>query len=147
MRYYLTFMIKDIPFAAPIEEVQEIARPKSMLIKKKKLIKNVLGHFKLRGIRIPLYDLSAHLSLDHNDNLEVIIIKHKDVAIGVRVDEVRGIVAAHEIVPYPDMIPRHTFLIGIIPDVKPLVQVISLMKIFTQSRIQAIKSYLKQQTV
>jgi chemotaxis signal transduction protein len=147
MHYYLSFMIKDVSFAVPIEEVQEIARPKTMLIKEKSNIKNMIGHFNLRGVRIPLFNLSAHLALDHDDNHEVIIISHKDIMIGVRVDVVRGIVAARDIIPYPDMIPKRTFLMGIIPDEKALLQVISLMKIFTGKRVQAIKTYLEKQTV
>lgn len=147
MHYYLTFMIKDVSFAVPIEEVQEIARPKSMLIKKKSSGKNMLGHFKLRGVPIPLFDLSAHLALEHDDSLEVIVIKHNDVIIGVRVDVVHGIVSARDLVPYPDLIPQKSFLIGIIPEKKSLLQVISLMKIFTRQRVQLIKKYLEQQTV
>ena len=147
MHYYLIFKIKDISFAVPIEEVQEIARPKSMLIIKKSTVKNMLGHFKLRGARIPLFDLSSHLALDHDDNLEVIVVKHHDVMIGVRVDVVHGIVSASEIVPYPDLIPPRTFLIGIIPEEKALLQVISLMKIFTPQRVQKIKKYLEKLVV
>ena len=147
MRYYLSFMIEDVSFAVPIGEVQEIARPKSMLIRKKNAVKNMLGHFKLRGVRIPLFDLSSHFSLNSHDDHEVIIIKHQDVLIGVRVDEVLGIVATRDVIPYPDLIPKRTFLIGILPSEKPLLQVISLRKIFTKQRIKSIKGYLDKQII
>jgi chemotaxis signal transduction protein len=147
MQYYLTFMIADVSFAVPVDEVQEIARPKSMRKKKKNTVKHMLGYFTLRGVVIPLFDLSAHLSFKTSENQEVIIIKRQDVMIGVKVDEVLGIVAARDVTPYPDLVPTRNFLIGIIPDEKPLLQVISLMKIFTTQRVKTIKDSLDRQVV
>jgi chemotaxis signal transduction protein len=147
MQYYLSFLINDVSLAVSIEEVREIARPKSMLIKQKTSTKNLIGSFTLRGVRIPLYDLPGHLALKGSDKNEVIIIHYKEVMIGILVDRVLGIVAAHEIISYPDCIPRQPFLVGIVPRTDPLLQVISLAKLFSRQRITKIQKFMAQQNV
>lgn len=147
MHYYLSFLIKDVALAVPIEEVQEIARPKSIYVKEKTGVRNFLGFFELRGVRIPLYDLPGHLALEHSEKVEVIVIRYKGMTIGILVDKVLGIVTTQEIVPYPDCIPQQTFLVGIVPRTDPLLQVISLAKLFTRPRITKIQNFMAQQTV
>jgi chemotaxis signal transduction protein len=147
MHYYLSFLINDIALGVPIEEVQEIARPKSMSVKKKNGFENLLGYFKLRGVHVPLYDLPSYLALKQDKKAEVIIISHMDIMIGVQVGKVRGIVAAAKIVPYPDLIPRRSFFLGVVPGTEPLLQVISLSKIFTRQRIKKIQTFLAQQSM
>jgi len=145
MQYYLSFLINGISLGVPIKEVQEIARPKSMLIKKKTGIKNLLGYFKLRGGQIPLYDLPRHLALEGSKRPEVIIINHGGITIGVLVDKVLGIVSSRDIVPYPDIIPQYSYLVGIVAHTEPLLQVVSLVKIFTSQRIKKIQHYMVKQ--
>ncbi|MBN2620361.1 chemotaxis protein CheW [candidate division WOR-3 bacterium] len=147
MQYYLSFVINDVSLAVPIEEVQEIARPKSILMKQKTGTRNLIGFFTLRGLRIPLYDLPGHLSLECSDKNEVIIIHYQETMIGMLVDKVLGIVNAHEIIAYPDCIPRQTFLVGIVPQTDSLLQVISLAKLFTRQRMARIQKFMAQQTV
>jgi chemotaxis signal transduction protein len=141
MNYYLKFTINDINFAAPIEEIIEIARPK-IVLKQEKISKNIVGFFELRKKRLPIYDLPKFLELKTNDKFEVIVSEIKQKNIGFKVDKVFGIITAETITPFPDLISPKDYLPGLIKEEDDLVQVLLFRKVVTGSRLKAIKKYI-----
>jgi chemotaxis signal transduction protein len=142
MKYFLSFVIEDISFGTPIEEIREIARPKSVFLRNKTGVKHLIGYFSLRGSPVPLFDLPGHLALRHKDKNEVIIINYSGTTVGILVDRVLGIVATREVFPYSEIIPRHASLVGVVPRDGSLLQVISLVKLFTRPRIKKIEKFI-----
>jgi chemotaxis signal transduction protein len=138
MEYYLKYAVGEVDFATPIDEVGEIVRPREVIAVDKPA-KNVLGTFDLRGEKIPLYNLPAFLDIAGTGPFEVIISRIGDVFIGFKVQRVFGIVAADELLPFPDIVKAKDFLLGVIPDQGTFLQVISFAKLISGPRRQIFK--------
>jgi len=138
MDYYLKFAVGDIAFAAPITEVTEIVRPREVVAPEKSL-KNVLGAFDLRGEKVPLYNLPEFLKIAFSGSFEVIVSRIEDRPIGFKVLHVFGIIAAEELLPFPDIVKAKDFLLGVVPDQDSFLQVISFFKLISGSRRVIVK--------
>ncbi len=141
MNYYLKFEISDIGFAIPIYEVKEIARPKTIL-PRNKIAKQLVGFFKLRNKRIPIYNLPKFLKIISDDKFEVIISEINRKQIGFKVDRVFGIIAIEELVPFPEFVKPKDYFKGIIREGDSLIQVLSFRKLISGQRLRMIKKYL-----
>ena len=138
MDYYLKFAIGDIAFAVPITEVTEIVRPREVLTPIKSQ-KNVLGAFDLRGEKVPLYNLPEFLEIASTASFEVIVSRIEDRPVGFKVMRVFGIIAAEELLPFPDIVKAKDFLLGVVPDQDSFLQVISFFKLISGPRRAIIK--------
>lgn len=141
MNYYLKFTVSSICFAAPIEEIKEIARPKT-ISQKSKITKNFIGFFELRKKRVPLYDLPKLLKIEPSDKFEVIISEINQKHLGFKVDKVLGIITTKDLTPFPDLVEPEDYFKGVIKEGDNLVQVLSFTKLISGSRLRAIKKYL-----
>ena len=142
MNYYLKFLINNINFAAPIDEVKEVARPKSIMRTAKKS-KHVVGLFELRQQKLPLYDLPHFLDLQSRDPFEVIISVIQEKLVGFKVDEVYGIVIARELTPFPKLAYAKEYLLGVIQEGSSFIQVVSLKKIVSGPRWRSVAKYAR----
>jgi len=146
MNYYLKFAISDINFAAPIEEIKEIARPKSILKqeKKDKGAKNLIGFFHLRKEKLLLYDLPSFLEIRRNKNnkFEVIVSEIHNSRVGFKVDKVFGIITADDLISVPELARPKDYFRGVIREGESVVQVLSLTKLMSGSRLKSLKKYL-----
>lgn len=140
MKYYLKFIINDINFAAPIGEVKEVARPKSIMRPDKKS-KNLVGLFELRREKLPLYDLPRFLDLQSHDPFEVIVSPVQRKLIGFKVDEVYGIVTSQELTPFPELAYTKKYFEGVIKEGDSFIQVLSLKKIVSGPRWRSVAKY------
>jgi len=143
MNYYLKFAISDINFAAPIEEIKEIARPKSILKqeKKDKGAKNLIGFFHLRKEKLLLYDLPSFLEIRRNKNnkFEVIVSEIHNSRVGFKVDKVFGIITADDLISVPELARPKDYFRGVIREGESVVQVLSLTKLMSGSRLKSLK--------
>ncbi len=146
MNYYLKFAISDISFAAPIEEIKEIARPKSILKQEKKErgAKNLIGFFHLRKEKLALYDLPNFLEIKQKNNseFEVIISEIHNSRVGFKVDKVFGIITADDLVSFPEIARPRDYFKGVIKEGESVVQVLSFTKLMSGSRFKSLKKYL-----
>lgn len=141
MNYYLEFLINKINFAVPIKEVKEIVRPKSVL-QEKKIPRNLVGFFRLRDRKIPLYDLPKIFKLDAEDVFEVILSEIRETYIGFKVTKVLGIIKSETLLPFPELVKPMGCFEGLVQDDGRLVQVLSLEKIMSPVRFKTLKKYL-----
>ncbi len=141
MNYYLKFEIGKAALATPIQEVKEIARPKTIL-QQKKIPKNVTGFFKLRGKTVPLFDLPHILNSGTTESFEVIVAEIDKTLVGFKVDMVSGILMASELMSVPTIARAKHFVEGIIQEGENIVQVLSLRKLISGARLRSIKKYL-----
>jgi len=141
MNYYLKYKIGIINFAAPIEEVREIVRPKEIQ-KEEKLTKNIVGFFTLRGKRVVLFDLPKFLDINTEDSFEVIISEIEEKYIGFKVDKVFGILGVEELIPFPEIVEPKDYFRGVIKENKSFLQVLSFTKLLSGARLSTIKKYL-----
>jgi chemotaxis signal transduction protein len=140
MNYYLKFIINNINFAAPINEVKEVARPRSIMRPATKG-KNLVGLFELRREKLPLYDLPRFLDLQSQDPFEVIISVVQRKLIGFKVDEVYGIVTSQELTPFPELAYSKKYFEGVIKEGNSFIQVLSFKKIVSGPRLRSIVKY------
>ncbi len=141
MNYFLKYTIGSIKFATPIEEIKEVTRPKE-IVKSEELPKNIAGFFNLRGKKVLLYDLPHFLEIKSEDKFEVIIIEIGQNYIGFKVNNILGIISASELSQFPEIVKAKNYLIGVIKQDKELLQIISLTRLLSGSRYNAIKKYL-----
>lgn len=141
MNYYLKFEIGNTALAAPIQEVKEIARPKTIL-RQKRISKNVAGFFKLRGRTVPLFDLPHLLNSGTTESFEVIVAEIDKTLVGFKVDLVSGILSADELMSVPTLAQAKHFVEGIIQEGENIVQVLSLKKLMSGARLRSIKKYI-----
>jgi chemotaxis signal transduction protein len=141
MEYYLKFAVGDIAFATPITEVTEIVRPREVRALEKSP-KNVTGVFDLRGEKVPLYNLPEFLEIPAGGSFEVIVSRIEEILVGFKVFRVFGIVAAEELLPFPDIVKAKDFLLGVVPDQDTFLQVLSFAKLISGSRRQALKKII-----
>jgi chemotaxis signal transduction protein len=140
MEYYLKFAVGEITFASPITEVTEIVRPREVLAMEKPL-KNFLGVFDLRGERVPLYNLPEFLEIASTGTFEVIVSRIEDRPVGFKVARVFGIIAAEDLLPFPDIVKAKDFLLGVVPDQDSFLQVVSFSKLISGPRRTAFKKF------
>ncbi len=133
MEYYLKFTVGDISFAAPIDEVTEIVRPRDVEIASKGA-KNLMGHFNLRGDRVPIFDLPFFLEIGQTGSFEIIVSRIDRIAVGFKVNRVFGIVSVESQLPYPDIVKAKDFMPGVISDQDSFLQVLSFRKILSGTR-------------
>uniref|UniRef100_A0A7C4TAU7 CheW-like domain-containing protein n=1 Tax=candidate division WOR-3 bacterium TaxID=2052148 RepID=A0A7C4TAU7_UNCW3 len=143
MTYFLKFTIGKIKFATSIEEIKEITRPKEIL-QAKDLPPNFAGFFELRGEKIVLFDLPSFLGINSDESFEVIVSEIQKRPIGFKVNKVLGIVACSEIFPLPEIVRAKGYLKGIIKQNNELLQVISLSKLISGSRLNSLKKFINQ---
>lgn len=142
MDYYLQYTIGNIKFATPIEELKEIVRPKEIR-KAENLGKNLVGFFYLREKKVLLYDLSNFLAIEDKVNkFEVIIVEIAPGYIGFKVSKVLGIIAAKDLIPFPELVRSKDYFKGVIKDDGSFLQVLSFSKLLSGPRLGAIKKYL-----
>ncbi|MGB3341969.1 MAG: chemotaxis protein CheW [bacterium] len=141
MIYFLKFNINDIIFAVPIDEINEVARPKKIL-KKRKLARHFTGFIELRKENVPVFDLHEFFGLEESEKFEVIIFRINKKNIAIKVDKVSGIITAEELQSYPEFIKHDSYLKGVIIQDENVVQVLSLIKLMSGQRLKAIKKYL-----
>jgi len=140
VKYYLKFLINNITFAAAIDEVKEVARPRSIMRPAKKG-KNLVGLFELRREKLPLYDLPGFLDLQAHDQFEVIISPVQKRLVGFKVDEVYGIVTSQELTPFPELAYPKKYFLGVIKEGNGFIQVLSLKKIVSGPRWRSVTKY------
>jgi len=141
MTYFLKFNINDMIFAVPIDEINEVARPKK-IVKKGKLIRHFTGFIELRKENVPVFDLHEFFGLEESEKFEVIISQINKKNIAIKVDKVTGIITAEELQNYPEFVKHDSYLKGVIVQDDSVVQVLSLMKLMSGQRLRAIKKYL-----
>ncbi len=141
MNYYLKFVIGTVWFAVPIEEVKEIARPKTVL-KQENVTKSLFGFFKLRKRRLPLYDLPKFFKIEADAKFEVIISEVNRKQIGFKVNKVLGIIAIKELVSFPQLVKPKDYFRGVIKEGDSIIQVLSFIKLISGVRLRTIKKYL-----
>lgn len=141
MNYFLRFVLDKIHFAVPIEEVREIARPKSIR-KQNGISKNILGIFELRSEKVPLFNLPAFLDAPTKEKFEVIISEYNETPVGFIVDKVLGVVSTEELLDYPAICTIDNFFSGVIIHSDSLIQVLSLTKIMSPQRMKSLKKVL-----
>jgi chemotaxis signal transduction protein len=142
MNYYLKFAIERIKFGVPIDEVIEIARPKSVR-RLDKVKKDIAGVFELRKNTCVLYDLAAFLEIGSAQSFEVIVSRINAHSIGFKVDKVLGIVPSATLTPFPEIFGAGRYFEGVIKEDEDLVQVLSLKRIISGTRLRRIKTYIK----
>ena len=140
MNYYLKFAIGNVEFAVPIDEVKEIARPKSVQ-KDEKNQRGIFGSFMFRKRKIILYDLPQFLRIKAKDTFEVIISEKNQKRIGFKVDKVHGVIAAEILAPIPDLAKPKNYLRGVIVEDENLVQVLSLTRLLSGKRFANLEKY------
>lgn len=133
MEYYLKFTVGNICFAAPIDEVTEIVRPRDVETANKGA-KNLMGYFNLRGIRVPIFDLPVFLEIGQTGSFEIVVSMIDRVAVGFKVNRVFGIVSVESQLPFPDIVKAKDFMPGVIPDQDSFLQILSFRKILSGSR-------------
>lgn len=141
MNYYLRFTLDAMDFAVPIEEVREIARPKS-IIKQNGVSKNVLGVFELRSEKVPLFNLPALLKVTARKKFEVIVSECGKIPVGFVVDKVLGVLSIKDLADYPTLCEVDSFFSGIIIHGDDLIQVLSLAKIISGKHLRSLKKAL-----
>lgn len=141
MTYFLRFKLSDIIFAVPIDEINEVARPKE-IIKKGKLSRHFIGFIKLRKETVPVFDLHEFFGVDKTEHFEIIISEIGKTNIGIKVDKVSGIIAAAELQDYPGIVKHDKYLQGIIAQDESVIQIISLTKLISGQRLKAIQKHL-----
>lgn len=130
MEYYLKFTVGEISFAAPIEEVTEIVRPRDVEAPVKP-VKNLMGHFNLRGDRVPIFDLPVFLDILQAGPFEIIVSRIDRIPVGFKVNRVSGIVSVDSRLPFPEIVKAKDFMPGVIPDQDSFLQVLSFCKILS----------------
>lgn len=140
MNYFVKFVIGNVALAAPLQEVNEIVRPKTVT-KKERASRNLAGFFKLRGKNVPLYDLPRLFNNTGSERFEVIVSEVNKLLIGFKVDTVSGILTAEAVNPVPALASTARFMQGIIQEGENIVQVLSLKKLISGSRLRSIKKY------
>ncbi len=141
MNYYLKFAIGNVLFAVPIDEVKEIARPKSVE-KNEKMLKDIFGSFVSRKRKIILYDLPQFLKIEPINKFEVIVSEMNERQLGFKVDKVFGVIAVEKLEPIPDLAKPKNYLRGVIREGEDLVQVLSLTRLLSGIRFTNLKKYL-----
>ncbi len=141
MNYYVKFVIDNVAFAVPIEEVKEIARPKAIQ-KREKIPKNIYGFFIFRKRMIVLYDLPEFLKMESKGRFEVVISELNRRHIGFKVDKVYGVIGAEMLSPFPELVMAKNYLRGVIREDENLVQVLSLKRLLSASQITNVEKYL-----
>jgi chemotaxis signal transduction protein len=141
MKYYLKFEIDNVALATPIQEIKEVARPKTLL-QQKSTSKHLAGFFKLRGRNVPLFDLPQLFNSVRNGSFEVIVLEIDKLLLGFKVDTVFGILTADTMTPVPALARPKKFLEGIIQEGESIVQVLSLKKLMSGPRLRSMKKYM-----
>lgn len=141
MAHFLKYEIGGVGFASPIEEVQEIVRPKAVQ-SDVAIGKNFAGFFELRDQRIPIYSLPAFLGIKSAARGEVITSRIGEHLIGFLVDKVHGIVESPGMIPLPDLVRPRDYLQSVVKDGETFLQVISFVKIMTVQRLAGVKKFL-----
>lgn len=141
MNYYVKFVIGSVAFAVTVNEVKEIARPKSVQTKEKTL-KNICGFFVFRKKMIVLYDLPKFLKMESKSQFEVIIAEVNRRHIGFKVDKVCGVIAAEILSPFPELVMAKNYLRGVIKEGESLIQVLSLTRLLSGVRFTNVEKYL-----
>lgn len=142
MNHYVKFVIGNVAFAVPIEEVKEIARPKSVQ-QKERITKNICGFFVFRKRMLVLYDLPGFLKIKSKEQFEVVISMVNRKLVGFKVDKVCGVIYAEILSPFPELVMARNYMRGVIKEDENLVQVLSLRRILTGKRLATIENYLK----
>ncbi len=142
MNYYVKFVIGNVAFAVPIEEVREIARPKSVQ-KEEKIPKNICGFFVFRKRMMVLYDLPSFLKMESKNQFEVIITEVNRKLVGFKVDKVCGVISAETLAPFPELVMAKSYLRGIVKEDENLIQVLSLRRLLTGARLTNIEKCLR----
>ncbi len=127
--------------ATSVSEIKEVVRSKN-LSTNTRLPKNVAGFFELRGRRICLFDLPSFLDIETSGNYEIIVAEINKFSIGFKVEKVYGIVSTEELLPYPELVTKKDYLIGVIKKKDEILQVLSFVKILSGPRLKAIQKYL-----
>ncbi len=138
MNHYVRFSISNILFAAPIDEIKEVARPKNIITKDTKR-GNLIGFFELRKKKIPLFDLPKLLHITSSDRFEVIVCDVHKKRIGFKVDSVSGIIETEHCLQFPDLTQPKEYFTGIIKEGDTLVQVISFKRIVSGRRLRTLE--------
>ncbi|MEO0095585.1 MAG: chemotaxis protein CheW [candidate division WOR-3 bacterium] len=141
MNHYLYYQIGKIKMATSVSEIKEVVRSKN-LSTNTRLPKNVAGFFELRGRRICLFDLPSFLDIETSGNYEIIVAEINKFSIGFKVEKVYGIVSTEELLPYPELVTKKDYLIGVIKKKDEILQVLSFVKILSGPRLKAIQKYL-----
>jgi len=141
VNHYVKFVIDNVAFAVPIEEVKEIARPKAVQ-KKEKISKNIYGFFVFRKRMIVLYDLPEFLKMESKSRFEVVISEVNKRHIGFKVDKVCGVIAAETLSPFPELVMAKNYLRGVIKEDERLIQVLSLKRLLSATRVMNVEKYL-----
>lgn len=106
-RQYLTFALKDVTYALPVEAVKEI-RGYTDVTPVPGAASHVLGVMNLRGQVIPVMDLRARFGLParERDRFTVIVLIQLETrVVGIVVDAVSDVlhIAADALEPVPDL--------------------------------------------
>jgi len=141
VNYYLYYQIGKVKMATDINEIKEIIRPKNIVFEEK-LPKNLAGSCEFRGKRLWIFDLPVFLGIKQGKDFEVIISGINETLIGFKVEKVYGIVSTDEIYPYPEIAETKEYLMGIIKNEEEIIQVLSLVKILSGTRLKSIQKYL-----
>lgn len=139
MEYYLKFTIADIGFAVSINEVREIVRPHS-ISSPEKPVKYLIGHFPLRGVQMPVFDLPFFLEIEMREAGEIIVAVIDEFLVGFKVHRVLGIVQVERLLSFPEFIKPKDFLKGVIQDQDSFLQVLSFRKLLTAIRSPVFRS-------
>lgn len=139
MEYYLKFTVADIGFAVPINEVREIVRPHN-ITPPEKPIKYLIGHFPLRGVQLPVFNLPLFLDIDMKESGEIIVAVIDEFLVGFKAQRVLGIVQVEHLLSFPEFIKPRDFLKGVIQDQDSFLQVLSFRKLIAASRSPVFRS-------
>ena len=148
----LKYAISNVGLATPIEEIQEIVRPKTLLRQEEvnaRSTKYILGFFNLREEKVLLYDLPDFLGLSSvsvptSEKFEVIIASIDRRSIGFKVNKVHGIIHADELMPFPEIVRVKDYFRGVVRDDGSFLQVLSFHKLMSGSRLTSLKKFLSK---
>lgn len=137
MKYFLKFTINNKDFAVPIEEIVEIARPKTIQTQKDK---NIVGTFSLRRETIYVVDLASILRIKGGKKNEIMIVNIEGDRVGFCVDRISGIIELEQVSPVPDLIKSHRSLTGMLTMKETIIPVISLARTLNKASLSAIRN-------
>jgi chemotaxis signal transduction protein len=137
MKYYLKYTISGVQLATPIEEVKEVARPKTVMRGKRS--KHLIGFINVRKKKIPFYDLPTLLGIEAGDTFEAIVSHMNKAVIGFKVNKVIGIITAEDLFPFPELVHAKNYFSGIIREDDSVIQVLSLKKLVSRFRLSSRK--------
>lgn len=144
---FLTFFLGSEEYGIEILKVQEIIGviPITPIPNMPHYIKGVIN---LRGRIIPIIDLRTKLSMEetkYSDETCFIIVKSRNVLVGIIVDKVSEVTNINDIEDAPDVYGTTNYLIGIGKINDKVKLLLDIDKVLTENDTEIFKNMIKEE--